>query len=214
MTTLPINMRDHWYWRPGWGVGRRFWTWHLTFEEQDDVHRLAAEYRSQLAPLGSRLTLIPDRWLHCTMQGIGFVGETAQADVDAVVAGARDRLAAVPAFDAEIGPATVDEEAVILPLRPGQPVQDVRNAIRTAIGDVLPEVPESADGFFPHMSVAYNAEDGPSAPVVEALSSRKFQAARARITAARLIVIHRDRQMYEWETYASVPLSGHRPSMV
>ncbi|MFD5815622.1 hypothetical protein [Streptomyces sp. NPDC127038] len=48
-------------------MGRRFYTWHLTFEGQDDVHRLAAEYRAALAPLGDSVTLIPDRWLHLTM---------------------------------------------------------------------------------------------------------------------------------------------------
>ncbi|MDT5026262.1 MAG: hypothetical protein QOE61_2688, partial [Micromonosporaceae bacterium] len=31
------DLRDHWYWRPGWSVGRRFYTWHLTFADQPDV---------------------------------------------------------------------------------------------------------------------------------------------------------------------------------
>jgi hypothetical protein len=37
-------MRDHWWWRPGWGVGRSFYTWHITFDDQPAVDRLAAEY--------------------------------------------------------------------------------------------------------------------------------------------------------------------------
>ncbi|MEV0220323.1 2'-5' RNA ligase family protein [Streptomyces sp. NPDC050704] len=206
MTTQPENMRNHWWWRPGWSVGRRFYTWHLTFEGQDDVHRLAAEYRSALAPVGSLLTPIPDQWLHLTMQGIGFVGEVKEADVRAIAEAACAHLAAVPAFDLRIGPEVLDPEAVLLHVHPEEPVRAIRDAIRTAIGEVLGEVPEKAEGFTPHVSVAYSAGDGPAAPIAEALAGLNAAPAGARISTAELIVIHRDNQMYEWESFAKVPL--------
>ncbi|MGW0926043.1 2'-5' RNA ligase family protein [Streptomyces sp. NPDC002755] len=199
-------MRNHWWWRPGWSVGRRFYTWHLIFEGQDDVHRLAAEYRLALAPLGNILTPIPDHWLHLTMQGIGFVGETKEQDVHSIADAAQSRLAAIPAFNVRIGPAVLDPEAVLLHVHPDGPVRAVRNAIREAIGDVLGEVPENADGFTPHVSVAYSAEDGPAEPIAQVLASRNLLPAHGRISTAELIVIHRDNQMYEWETFAKVPL--------
>ncbi|MFE4669512.1 2'-5' RNA ligase family protein [Streptomyces sp. NPDC056716] len=206
MTTHPETMRNHWWWRPGWSAGRRFYTWHLTFEGQDDVHRLAAEYRAALAPLGDSLTPIPDEWLHLTMQGIGFVGEIEEADVRAITDRARTSLSQLPALDLEIGLAVLDPEAVLLPVRPDGPVRAVRAAIREAIGDVLSEVPERADGFTPHLSVAYSAGDGPAAPVIRALDTADVTPARARITAAELIVINRDNYMYEWESFAKVLL--------
>ncbi|MGW1728962.1 2'-5' RNA ligase family protein [Streptomyces sp. NPDC002306] len=206
MTSDTETMRNHWWWRPGWSVGRRFYTWHLTFEGQDDVHRLAAEYRAALAPLGDTVTLIPDQWLHLTMQGIGFVGEASEKDVDRIVAAARERLAEVSAFDAEIGPAVINPEAVLLHVHPDTPVRRVRDSVRAVIGDVLNEVPERADGFIPHVSVAYSAGDGPIEPIATALAGLDATPARARITSAELIVLHRDRQMYEWQTYATVPL--------
>ncbi|MBK3567049.1 2'-5' RNA ligase family protein [Streptomyces sp. MBT62] len=199
-------MRNHWWWRPGWSVGRRFYTWHLTFEGQDDVHRLAAEYRSALAPLGDTLTPIPDQWLHLTMQGIGFVGETKEQDVHTIVDAAQTRLASIPAFDVQIGPAVLDPEAVLLRVHPDGPVRAIRNAIRDSIGDVLGEVPEKAEGFTPHVSVAYSAGDGPVEPIGQILTGLDVTPARARISRAELIVIHRDNQMYEWETFANVPL--------
>ncbi|MFD8915004.1 2'-5' RNA ligase family protein [Streptomyces sp. NPDC059575] len=199
-------MRNHWWWRPGWNVGRRFYTWHLTFEGQKDVQRLAAEYRSALAPFGDALTLVPDPWLHLTMQGIGFVGEVREQDVRAIVDAAGEHLAAIPAFDVQVGPHVPDPEAILLHVHPDGPVHAVRNAIRSAIGDVLPEVPENADGFTPHVSVAYSASDGPAGPVFEALDEGGFAPAQARIAGADLIVIHRDNRMYEWEPFASVPL--------
>ncbi|MFD5754581.1 2'-5' RNA ligase family protein [Streptomyces sp. NPDC127044] len=206
MTTQPEAIRNHWWWRPGWSVGRRFYTWHLTFEGQDDVHRLATEYRSALAPLGDSLTPIPDRWLHLTMQGIGFVGEAKEQDVYAIVDAARTRLAAIPAFDLQIGPEVLDPEAVLLHVHPDGPVRAVRNAIRGAIGNILGEVPEEAEGFTPHVSVAYSAGDGPTEPIAQILASLNLAPAQARISSAELIVIHRDNQMYEWETFAKVPL--------
>ncbi len=206
MTTQPRSMRNHWWWRPRWGVGRRFYTWHITFQGQHDVHRLAAEYRTVLAPLGPSLTLIPDQWLHLTMQGINFIDEVAESDVRAILEAARAQLAAVPTFDLQLGPEVIDPEAVLLPAHPSEPVQAVRDAVRTAIGDVLGEVPESADGFRPHMSIAYSAADGPTAPISKALATLDTRPAHARITTAELIVIHRDNFMYQWEPYASVPL--------
>ncbi|WP_232108075.1 2'-5' RNA ligase family protein [Streptomyces gossypiisoli] len=206
MTTQPETMRNHWWWRPGWSVGRRFYTWHLTFEGQDDVHRLAAEYRSALAPLGDILTPIPDQWLHLTMQGIGFVGEVKEAAVHAIAEAARLRLASVPAFDLGIGPAVLDPEAVLLHVHPDGPVRAVRDSIRAAIGEVLGNVPEKAEGFTPHVSVAYSASDDPADLIAQALAENDATPARARISSAELIVIHRDNCMYEWETFAKVPL--------
>lgn len=201
----PEIMRNHWWWRPGWSVGKRFYTWHLTFEGQDDVHRLAAAYRAGLADVDG-LTLIPDQWLHLTMQGIGFVGEATEDQVLAVGDAAAVRLSKVPSFDLQLGPAVLDPEAVLLDVEPDGPVRAVRDAIRSAIGDVLGEVPEKADGFTPHVSVAYSSGDGPAAPIAEALAGLEVPTATARITSAELIVLHRDRQMYEWETFARAPL--------
>jgi hypothetical protein len=94
MTGTAQSMRDHWWWRPGWRVGRSFYTWHVTFDDQPAVHRLAADYASVLSDLPT-LDPIPVRWLHLTMQGIGFTDEVDRADVDAIADAARDHCAAI-----------------------------------------------------------------------------------------------------------------------
>ncbi|WP_327175941.1 2'-5' RNA ligase family protein [Streptomyces sp. NBC_01335] len=128
--------------------------------------------------------------------------------MDRIAAAAGERLTAVPAFDVRFGAgsAVLAPEAIRLPALPADPVHAVRDAIRAAIGDVLQEVPERAEGFRPHVSVAYSASTGPAGPIAEALDALGVSAATARITSAELIVIGRDRQMYEWETCARVPL--------
>ncbi len=207
MTDAAQRTADHWWWRPGWSTGRRFLTWHLTFEQAPEVHRLAATYRTALAGVPG-LDLIPDQWLHCTMQGLGFVDEVDQADVEAITGAARKRLAAQEPFTVSIDRPAFTPEAIRWEAEPAEPVTAVRAAIREAIGEVWPEVPEQAGGFAPHISIAYGNTDGPADAVLEALASVPSQPATARIASAELILLGRDRRMYEWEPVASVPLGG------
>jgi 2'-5' RNA ligase len=205
MSDEPTRMADHWWWRPGWSIGRRFLTWHLTFDGQDQVHRLAADWRGYLAHL-PHLDLIPDQWLHLTMQGLGFVDEVKQEDVDAIVEVARARLSLVPAFEVTIDRPAVTPEAIRWEAEPGEPVAAVRDAVRAAIGDVWSEVPEKRDGFGPHISIAYSCGVGPLGPVFDAVNAAPSAPATARIASADLILMSRDNRMYEWETMASLPL--------
>jgi hypothetical protein len=150
MTETTQSMRDHWWWRPDWRVGRSFYAWHVTFDDQPAVHRLAAGYAPVLNDLPT-LDPIPVRWLHLTMQGIGFTDEVNRTDVDAIVTAARDRCAALAPFTITLGPARLDPEALMLPVRPAEPVTQLRAAIRAAIAEVRgpDNVPEDADGFRP-----------------------------------------------------------------
>ncbi|MFE7529369.1 2'-5' RNA ligase family protein [Kitasatospora sp. NPDC057542] len=205
MTDTPAHMADHWWWRPGWSPGTRWYTWHLTFDGADDVHRLAADYRHALAGVPG-LDLVPDRWLHLTMQGLGSTAEVGEADARAIADASAHHLAKIPAFDLALGRAIVTPEALLLTVDPAEPVRAVRTAIRAAIADVWPEVPEPADNFRPHVSVAYSNADGPARPAADALAGVTSYPATARVTSAELIVLGRDRQMYEWETAARVAL--------
>jgi 2'-5' RNA ligase len=198
-------MANHWWWRPGWAQGRRFYTWHFTFQEAQDVHRLAEAYRRGLADVPG-LDLVPDRWLHLTMQGLGFVDEVSENDARAIADAAAARLSTVPAFELTLNRPEVTPEAIRWEAKPGEPPAEVRLAVREAIGEVWETAPERPDGFT-HVSIAYSNSDGPAAPVHEALAAVDAAPATARIAHVELIVLSRDNQMYEWETFARVPLS-------
>ncbi|GAA0938316.1 2'-5' RNA ligase family protein [Nonomuraea longicatena] len=199
------RMADHWWWRPGWGEGRRFYTWHLTFRHAPAVHRLAESYRRALAGFPG-LDLIPDRWLHLTMQGMGFTDEVSGEDVRAVVDAARRRLAVVPPFDIALDRPSITPEAIRWEVWPQEPVAAVRDGVRSAIGEVWSVVPEPEEGFAAHVSIAYSNATGPVEPIAEALRRVQAQPATVRVEAAELIVLGRDRRMYEWETVATVSL--------
>ncbi|MGH3837948.1 MAG: 2'-5' RNA ligase family protein [Pseudonocardiaceae bacterium] len=207
MTEAAQSMRDHWWWRPGWRVGRSFYTWHVTFNDHPAVHRLAADYAPVLNDLPT-LDPIPIRWLHLTIQGIGFTDEVDRADVDAIADAARDRSAALAPFTITLGPARVDPEALMLPVHPAEPVTRLRTAIRAAIADVWgpDNVPEAANGFCPHVSLAYSNAAGPAEPIIQRLAARSVTAAEITVRRAALIDLNRDHRAYEWNDIATAEL--------
>jgi 2'-5' RNA ligase len=207
MAEIVQAMRDHWWWRPGWRVGRSFYTWHVTFDDQPAAHQIAADYAPMLKDL-STLDLVPVRWLHLTMQGIGFTDEVDRADVDAIVTAARDRCAELAPFTITLGPARVESEALTLPVRPAGRVARLRSALRTAIADVrgAGNVPEDPDDFRPHVSLAYSNAAGPAAPIAQRLRALQANSAEITIRRATLIDLNRDHKMYQWTDIATAEL--------
>jgi hypothetical protein len=66
------------------------------------------------------VTPVPDRWLHLTMQGVGFTDEVTDADLRAITDSAGTRLTAIEPVTVQLGPAVVGDEAVALPAQPGR----------------------------------------------------------------------------------------------
>jgi 2'-5' RNA ligase len=202
------TVRNHWWWRPGWRQGRRFYTWHLTFEHATQLHDLVDAYQHRLAALPN-LDLIPREWLHLTMQGVGFVDETPDDDLHRLVDAAQHRLANVVAPQLTFQDPLIRPEAVVLPAEPADSVIAIRDAIRAAFTDAsLGDAPEQRDGYLPHVSVAYINHDGSTAPILAALEPGDAPPATVTIRAASLIVLDRDERMYQWQDQASAALGS------
>jgi 2'-5' RNA ligase len=201
------DVRDHWWWRPGWRPGRRFFTFHVIFADQPEVQALAASARTRLAGLPG-LDLVPAQWLHLTMQGIGFSDEVADDDLAKIIAAAREQLAAVPPVTVRIGPVVVADEGVACWAGPAGTLDPMRDAVRAAIGDVwgTDRVLEAA-AWTPHVSVAYASADGPGDQFETALNGLD-DVAEATLRAADLIKLGRDQHVYEWESLERFPLGG------
>lgn len=202
------HMRDHWWWRPGWRVGRRMYTWHVTFNDQPQLHELVAAYQSALSSL-SGLDLIPGQWLHLTMQGIGFTDEISEREVADIADAARKRLAGQDAVSITVGPAIVDPEAIMLEVAPAGGLTPVRDSIRTAISDVrgTAGVPESS-AWTPHISLAYSNSDGLAASFINAVNNVSMPPVTLTITKAHLIELSRDTRLYQWTTKAEASMRG------
>jgi 2'-5' RNA ligase len=202
-------MRDHWWWRPGWSVGRSFYTWHLTFDGQDALHRLAGRYQPALAPLPG-LDLVHRRWLHLTMQGVGFTDEVPAAVVDQLVEAAGPLLGGLPRLELAFGPVAIRPEAVAFPPSPAGHVHRVRTAIRAAIVTVGGQggVPEPAEGYQPHVTIAYSNGEQPIEPIVRAVETVTVEPATVMVAGASLIELRRDARRYAWRTVATVPFEA------
>jgi 2'-5' RNA ligase superfamily len=201
-------MRNHWWWRPGWHVGRKMYTWHVTFNDQPPLHQLVKTYQAPLTSL-SGLDLIPLRWLHLTTQGVAFTDEISWEDVARIIEAARKRLATQRPVSLTAGPALVDPEAIMLELPSASTLYPVRDKIRAALAEVrgAAKVPET-DQWNPHISIAYSNSDDTAAPYIEALRSVTHPPVDVTISAVHLIELSRDTHLYQWTTKAEIPFTG------
>ncbi|MEO3745680.1 2'-5' RNA ligase family protein [Plantactinospora sp. B5E13] len=195
-------MRDHWWWRPGWRVGRHYYACHFDMGRHAELVRLVARYQEAIRDFAG-LDLIPQHWLHLTTQGVGFMDDLAAESIDRLVHNVGKRLAEVPAPVVTFHRPTVRGEAIYLLATPAEPVTEVRTAVRAAIGEALGEerverAVEGASGFRPHVSIAYSNRDQPAAPIAEALDRVVTEPVTVTLDQIELLEYHRDRRMYEW----------------
>lgn len=203
------QLRNHWWWRPGWRPGREFYTWHLTFDGQDELHRLVTTYQDALADIPC-LDLIPIPWLHLTMQGVGFTDEITPADAGAIADTAARLLTELEPVELTFHRPVMRPEAIALAPAPVTPLSLIRLTIQQAIARVwgTEAVPETGNTFEPHLSIAYVNTDGPAGTVRQAIAKVKAQPITVTIAGASLIVLRRDGHSYRWRTLNRAPI-GH-----
>ncbi|WP_369370601.1 2'-5' RNA ligase family protein [Promicromonospora sp. Populi] len=200
------SMADHWWWRPGWHVGTRFYSWHITQDDQPEVRDLLHNYRDAIDTI-STLDPVPDRWLHMTLQGVGHVSDVDPATLDSVTTAVADRLGHLAPVATTYQRVHISGEALILPPSDPEPFTDIRRAIRQGITDALGECPEADVGFRAHVSAAYSNASADAAPIRKVLDrAQPLTPVQATYTHVALIRMHRDHRMYEWDTIRSVPL--------
>lgn len=207
------QLRNHWWWRPGWNADRQFYTWHLTFDGQDQLHHLMSAYQAALGDV-TGLDLIPLRWLHLTMQGVGFIDEIPDDQIRAIADAATQRLAELPPVELTFHRPVIRPEALALAPAPMEPLVTIRATIQDAIAAVWGDdkVPETGNRFEPHLSLAYVNADGPAANVRRALASVRAEPALVTVNEASLIILRRDEHLYRWQTFTRAPFIGQAPS--
>jgi 2'-5' RNA ligase len=188
--------------------GRRVDTFYLTLGRSPAPRDLAAAARQRLAGLPG-LDLVPDEWLHLTVQEVGFSDEVTGTELAAIIAAATESLAALAPVTVTIGPPTVVGEGIICLVTPADALDPARDVVRAAISTARgpDRVPDPAEWsrWSPHMSLAYANADGP-ADAFEAALDGFTDVATVTVGTVELIRFGRDRQMYEWETIARLPL--------
>lgn len=200
------QVRNHWWSRPGWTPTSQFYTWHITFENAPQLHQLAARYQQALGRFPG-LAFVPARWLHLTMQGVGFVDQVPGSKLDAIINEVRRKLCDLSPFDLRFGPAIVSTEAICMPAENPEPITHLRQLIRDTVGDAYPgeTIPDSPR-FRPHVSVAYINDDGPARPYIDAVDRTRPDPITVPIRHASLIALRRHDRQYQWTTHTEVPI--------
>jgi hypothetical protein len=200
------TVRDHWWWRPGWAVGRHFYACHLTFEDQPAVQQLVLDYQAALAGLPG-LDLIPGRWLHLTMQGIGFTDQVSDREISAVTDALRDHFRTIRPPVVTFHQPAVWPDAITLPAEPASALRKLRQGayevIQAALGhDRIHEPPETIAQYRPHVSAAYINTPGPAQPIVSAIQRARPGPVTTALDSASILTFHRDNRMYQWTAAA------------
>jgi len=197
MPNEPEFVTDHWWWRKGWNIGKRFYTWHFTFGEQDSLKGMVAQYQAAISRF-PHYDLVPFEWLHLTTQGIGFVDSHTTDQVKEIVRKAEDKLKDQKPFAVTFSLPQLFSEAIACPIFPAEPLNKVRVAVRESIAEVLGYV-DDPESFHPHVSFAYSNAIASAQPITEVLNSVDASPVSVAIGNVDLIRLGRDRHIYEWE---------------
>jgi 2'-5' RNA ligase len=211
-TPLPAAVRNHWWWRPGWAEGRHFYACHLTLDDQPELRALVADYQKPLAGM-QEIDLIPEPWLHLTMQGIGFTDRISGAELAALGDALAAELAAIEQPAVQFHYLTVHPEAIYLKAHPAAALYPLRLGMHDAVASVLgPEKfsdppPDHVD-FLPHVSIGYVQRDGETKPIAAALAGLTARPVSVTFAKADLLEYHRDHRMYEWTSATPIPIGS------
>lgn len=200
------TVTNHWWWRPGWGIGKRYYTWHFTFKPQEPLKEMISKYQTIISGLPN-YDLVPFEWLHLTTQGIGFVDQFSEGEVDEIVQKVKGKLLYQERFSVLFNPPEVYREAISCPITPVEALNGVRTSIRESISEVLGNVSEP-EVFHPHVSLAYSNAEGVSKPIVESIKAITANSVNVEISNVDLIRLGRDKHLYEWGLVSRVDFTN------
>jgi 2'-5' RNA ligase len=179
--------------------------WHVLMNQAPDIRAGAIEAQRTLAGFPG-LHLTPRAWLHMTIMPICRIHELTPTDSAALVAAARERLAAVPAIEIETSQLLYHPEAVVLRLRPGRDLAGLAEAVGEATAATLSSwTPNGhlADPWIPHVTIAYSTTDKPAPPIVAA-AGHHIRLRRAVVSEVTLVEQWGPERSWDWRVVDTV----------
>lgn len=162
-------------------------------------HDLLAEY--------AELAVVPEEWLHSTIQGIHHTVDNDQMDKLRGIL--HEQLASMEPFRVQLGPVWPGVTAVTVAVYPEDGMAELNGRVRAA-AEKVPRItlrpPELR--FWAHASLAYARQDFPDRDLNRAL--RALRPPRVDITIDRVHLVnqyqHPDRGYYTWDVVEEVRL--------
>jgi 2'-5' RNA ligase len=199
---------DHWQWFPEWRAERPFLWWYLTFPDESGLSSLAADAQSVLRTVEG-LDLVPDAWLHLTVQSVDFVDDVPETDVSSILTRATEALADYPPQRLELGPVASLPGAVVLVAGPLDELRALRTRLRHVVAEAgHVEVNSTPDGYWPHVSLAYVNRDCQASAVMERLGGVAERTTDVTVTHTALAAVTRRDRHYKWILRAQIPFAA------
>ncbi|QKW20555.1 2'-5' RNA ligase family protein [Kitasatospora sp. NA04385] len=166
-------------------------------------HDLLAEY-------GERLGVVPEQWLHSTVQGIHHPCDAAQ--LDQLRAVSRRELRGLAPFTLQLGPTWPGITAITVAMYPENGMAELNRRVRVA-ADAVPGIAlrDQPARFWPHTSLAYARDHiGDDERLNRAL--RALRPERVEITVDRVHLVNQRQDVeqgcYTWDVVEEFPLAG------
>jgi 2'-5' RNA ligase len=204
------RLGDHWD-RHDWPPERRYLTWYVVFDDPGLRAHVAA-LQDELADL-DYLDPIPPDGLHMTIQGVAYVDELGEEQIDAIGSRAKDLCSSLRPFGLSLGPIAGYRGGTFLRASPWDSVVEVRGRVREAVFDVLGdrELAEPSVGFKPHVSVTYCHAEPPASALVSRLVKMrtKSDTIEVPVPGISLLEVWREHRTYRWNVRRHIDFVGN-----
>jgi len=209
------HLVSHWTDLTDWSPGRSLFACYLTFGPDPAMAGYAGRFQRALADV-PEMDPIPHRWLHLTVQGIGFSDTLRPGQAEQVTEAIRDRLAAAEPVAFTVHRPVISTDAVYLPARPAAPLAALREAVREDAAAVMAPaalypLPGQEGRFHPHVSLAYATAGVPVSVLRGRLDRVVTEPLTVSVADVSLIDLRRDDRRWAWTQETRIPL-GARPA--
>jgi 2'-5' RNA ligase len=179
----------------------------VLLSEYPEFREYARAHRDLLAEYSEQLGVIPEEWLHSTVQGIHHAIDDGQ--LEKLRGTLREEVASMEPFQVQLGPVWPGITAVTVAVYPEDGMAELNGHVRTAmekVPGITLRAPELR--FWAHSSLAYAREDFPDRKLNRAL--RALRPPRVDITIDRVHLVNQyqrpDLGYYTWDLLEEVQL--------
>ncbi|MEV8334272.1 2'-5' RNA ligase family protein [Streptomyces niveus] len=173
----------------------------VLLNHHDDYRAYVRAHRGVFGRFDEHLGVVPERWLHCTVQGI-YTPTTAE-QTRKLINATRREIAGVRPFTVQMGPTWPGVTAVTAAMYPETGVAELNRRVRAA-AETVPgiELRQQAAAFWAHSTLAYVRDgDFDDRPLNRGL--RDLRPQRVDVTIDRVHLVSQRQEpaagYYTWE---------------
>lgn len=180
--------------------------WHLTFEGETELHRLAQDAQRALAGFDV-LDPVPPEWLHLSLATFGATTDVTDDCIRQAINAAHQHIEVLDSLELTFARTVVFAESVVLCPDDSPGLRGLRSALQDSVRQVRGAgAPVDHDAFVPHVSVAYASGPAAGADIVAALETAGLPDVGPAHPTLTLVEMHRDGRLYRWRPVSAFPL--------